>query len=419
MQKILNPKRITDSKEGKGHWFNYYAGYSSIFAESVIARSKLVPAGIVLDPWNGSGTTIEAAVNCGFNSIGIDLNPAMKVISASRLARRDDVNLARVKLKSVRKNKLVGVSKEDALLLWFDKNSVRVIRTYEYELIGREGFESIESYVEAFSKRDSLLYVILFKAIRELLSEFIPTNPTWIKKPKLDSEKVSVNWSKLKVLYLSIFSNVLNDLSFKENNEIESFDLLVGSSTNIPLKSNSIDLVITSPPYCTRIDYGVAMMPELALLSRSGVSEVDRIRRSLMGTTTVPKNIDECSEFGENCSVFLLKVKQHGSVASSGYYYKNYYQYFYELFLSLKEVGRVLKKKGEFYCVIQDSYYKEVHCDLPLILSDMASNSGLTLVERKDFLGGASMVYLNTRSKKYRATTAVTESVLVFKKGEE
>jgi DNA modification methylase len=41
------------------------------------------------------------------------------------------------------------------------------------------------------------------------------------------------------------------------------------SSQSIPLPNSFIDLVVTSPPYCTRIDYAVATSPELALLGCS------------------------------------------------------------------------------------------------------------------------------------------------------
>ena len=48
---------------------------------------KLVtpPGGTVLDPFAGSGTTLLAAQNLGFDSIGIELNPEYIAIINSRL----------------------------------------------------------------------------------------------------------------------------------------------------------------------------------------------------------------------------------------------------------------------------------------------------------------------------------------------
>jgi hypothetical protein len=48
------------------------------------ARSS--PRGaIILDPWNGSGTTTYAASTLGLSSIGIDLKPVMIIVARARL----------------------------------------------------------------------------------------------------------------------------------------------------------------------------------------------------------------------------------------------------------------------------------------------------------------------------------------------
>ncbi len=138
-------------------------------------------------------------------------------------------------------------------------------------------------------------------------------------------------------------------------------DIRIGSSTEIELLENSVDLVLTSPPYCTRIDYGIAILPELALFSVDVDEECDAIRRSLMRTTTVPKTI----EFSDNLGT--------------------------------------------------QSYYKEIHCNLPEILSEMAYGVGFKLIDNIMFRSKQNMVNVNTKSKNYRSKNIAIESVLVFK----
>ncbi|HGD8000297.1 TPA: DNA methyltransferase [Escherichia coli] len=46
----------------------------------------LKPGGTVLDPWMGSGSTGRAAIEEGFNFIGIDLNPDYVTIASARIA---------------------------------------------------------------------------------------------------------------------------------------------------------------------------------------------------------------------------------------------------------------------------------------------------------------------------------------------
>ncbi|WP_410712175.1 DNA methyltransferase [Bradyrhizobium sp. BEA-2-5] len=41
---------------------------------------------VVLDPWNGSGTTTSVANGAGLTAVGIDINPAMAVVAKARLS---------------------------------------------------------------------------------------------------------------------------------------------------------------------------------------------------------------------------------------------------------------------------------------------------------------------------------------------
>lgn len=53
---------------------------------SYLCRLITPPGGTVLDPWMGSGSTGRAAVEEGFNFIGIDLNPDYVTIASARIA---------------------------------------------------------------------------------------------------------------------------------------------------------------------------------------------------------------------------------------------------------------------------------------------------------------------------------------------
>ena len=65
--------------------------------------------------------------------------------------------------------------------------------------------------------------------------------------------------------------------------------LQVASSEKLPLAEASVDIVLASPPYCTRIDYAVATSVELSLLGFVRDAGFRDLRRGLIGTTTVPK----------------------------------------------------------------------------------------------------------------------------------
>ena len=103
----------------------------------------------------------------------------------------------------------------------------------------------------------------------------------------------------------------------------------------------------------------------------------------------------------------------HPSKASGGYYYKTHLDYFDKMARSLSRVTTALKPGGRAVFVVQDSYYKEIHNDLPQIVKEMGGKHGLKLSKRKDF-HLRSMSDINPGRKNYERPSGATESVLCF-----
>ena len=66
--------------------------------------------------------------------------------------------------------------------------------------------------------------------------------------------------------------------------------------------------------------------------------------------------------------------------------------------------------------VVQDSFYKDIHNDLPKIVTEMCKIDGLRLRRREDFLLKRSMAGINPKVKLYRTGAEACESVLCFEK---
>lgn len=416
---IINPKRTNETIEVKPFWYNYYAGYSHTFTQNIIESAELPSDAVVLDPWNGAGTTTLMCSINGHQSVGLDLNPVMRVIATAKQAVKADADIINTRLNCLNAKNKISTKGEDPLKLWFNVKTVESIRRIEKHILENKTYNSTSEKVLSLNAAQCLMYTALFNCARSYLTGFIPSNPTWIKKPKADADKIDVSWSKFKEQYISYVKDMINGISIIKHNWPPTLSrITIGSSDSIPLEDSSIDFVLTSPPYCTRIDYGVATLPELSILCSKGVDEVDFIRRKLMGTTTVPKSIEgkECSLTGK-CMKFLEGVKSHSSKASKTYYYKNLVQYFFDLNSSIIEIDRVLKNSSKFVCVVQDSYYKDLHCNLPEIVIEMAENRNLKLLENVEFESKKNMANLNFKTKQYRNKSTAFENVLIFEKG--
>lgn len=418
---IINPKRVSEKVEVRPNWYSYYAGYSHTFIGRIIKSADLSSESIILDPWNGAGTSTTMASVYGYRSIGIDLNPAMVVIAKAKLAINNDSYIVKKNIRRLSLQQDILVKENDPLLAWLDVSGVKNIRRIERSILEGVTYSSTDEKVRRLTAPKCLLYTALFNILRAHLNRFIPSNPTWIKRPKHSSEKITIEWSDLKYELENSVNNMLDDLlTVQSTPDANLAQLINGSSEQLPLENNSIDFVITSPPYCTRIDYGVATLPELSVISVEGVREIDLIRRKLMGTTTVPKIDVIVGEMcGTECLSFLDNVRNHESKASKTYYYKNLSQYFSSLSLSICEISRVLKPGAKFLCVVQDSYYKDIHCDLPTIVADMAKLCGFYLIDRVEFESKHNMANVNMKSKRYRPQKIAFENVLIFKKREK
>lgn len=425
---IANPKRYLDSAEAEGRkLFPYYAGFSDAFVESTLESICLPNNAKIFDPWNGSGTTTTTALKQGFEAVGSDLNPAMILVAKASLVSSLELESLLPIAHSVIKSQSPAPKKSetDPLCNWFDPQSALAIRTIESSinrtLVSPSTYLEL-STAEALDKVTpiaALFYLALFRVTRRLTQNFVASNPTWIKVPKNTADKKHVTIQYVTSLFTKEIELLLSQYKkrlFASKVDPNRLNLILSNAENLPLSTDSIDAVITSPPYCTRIDYAIATYIELAVIGIGGV-QFKQLRRSLTGSSTVQKsNIEIRAEWGRECKFFLDALREHPSKASQTYYLKNHLQYFDSLYKSLSEISRVLKPEAPCIIVVQNSYYKEIRNDVALIISEMAESLSLKPTHRADFSSSRSMVDMNTNSKKYIAKRSTIESVLFFNK---
>jgi hypothetical protein len=178
-----------------------------------------------------------------------------------------------------------------------------------------------------------------------------------------------------------------------------------------------VDCVLTSPPYCTRIDYTAGTRIELALIAPLIKVDADELRRGMIGTTMVPnRSIEARAEWGATCTQFLQEVHDHPSKASKGYYHATHLDYFDKMFKSITNLSSALRHEGMAILIVQDSFYKDLHNDLPTIVTEMAEGRRLRIQRRADFASISCMSRVNSRAVAHGTRTGSTESVLFFVK---
>ncbi|MEO1060559.1 MAG: DNA methyltransferase [Actinomycetota bacterium] len=389
----LQPKRPPAETAGAAHLFPYYAGFSYDWARSQLLDGST--NGTVLDPWNGSGTTTSAASELGWRSVGVDLNPVAAIIATARSGRP----LGSSAIDSISckgwKDVTDDAARDDPLGAWFDLNTTKRLRTLARRV----------------SALGPLATVALFRTVRGTTGFAEGSNPTWVRRGSsaqllcLPSQALEASWRAEAVTTSEIISDPSAALRLSPL-------VITAAAQSLPLPSASVDTILTSPPYLTRIDYGVAYSRELALLSSCNAL-LSTVRRSLMGTTLI-RRAAALPTFGVEAQALLDEIQHHPSKDSSGYYLKQARQYLSDLGASLSEITRVARAGASATFVVQDSYYKDIPVKLGEILVSELSSLGWDLAESRSEAVSRSLVTMNSAARRY-SKKPVEEHVLRFR----
>ena len=171
---------------------------------------------MVLDPWNGSGTTTQAASKLGLRAIGCDINPVMVVVSRARClspADGDSIEPLASKIVERAADASEDVGDDDPLLGWFDKASAESIRCVEASirehLLGAWTLRADGTRFECMSSLAATFYVALFLTCRSLVSGFQSSNPTWLRRRKSDEAQIAMGRAAI----VKSFDHWLNAMS--------------------------------------------------------------------------------------------------------------------------------------------------------------------------------------------------------------
>lgn len=413
--------------------FQYYAGYDAGFVEDLLAGLELQAGSVVADPWNGAGTTTSVASRRGFSAIGYDINPALVVLGKAKLLGPDVVESLDALTHQIldHADRTVGQVErveDDPLEQWYTAGTAHRLRCIDYAIQhvlvrpdARLAFIS-EAALQQMSALAAAFFVVLFETARSFLGEFTTSNPTWIKAPGQGAgPKISVAATRIESRFRALERQLHGHLlpaepQLWEALEREPAQIHLGSSSSIALDDDVIDATITSPPYCTRIDYAVLTRPELAVLGIGNDEKMRALRDAMIGSPTMWANAAEpTSEWGKTALAFLKQVEKHDSKASKTYYLRYFKQYFGSMFRSLQEIRRVSKPDAPCAIVVQDSYYKEVHNDLAAALMEMGRTVGWGTPERVDFHVSWNRARMNPKAREYRTSFKATESLVLLR----
>jgi len=275
-------------------WFRYSAGFSAEWVKWELAerRGRSIE---VLDPFLGSGTTCLACDEMGISSHGIEAHPFIRRIASIKL--RYDADVSR--------------------FIELSDSAVSYTRRCK-----AESSEFPELIKKCYSP-DTLDYLSRFKkAVSHLSDETIESELLWLSlvcSLRVVSEAGTAPWQYVlpgrrktvpphpETALRKMINLIAADVKFmsriaKPLSSIHDDDARMCAS----IPKNSIDFVITSPPYANNYDYADATRLEMAFLGEiSGWGDLqEKVRKHLVRACSQhvpPKsvNIDEVLSYEE------------------------------------------------------------------------------------------------------------------------
>lgn len=396
--------------------YPYYAGFAADFATQVIAGAQLATGARLLDPWNGAGTTTLAATRLGRSATGIDLNPVAALVASAKLANREDaLHLHGLATDICRRAARSQADPPPGLTVWLLPDVAAhfsTIQSLVMELLSTPSDDARHLGNRAPPPIAAFLTACLLRSARSLARVRTSTNPVWIRP----GPSTQYGTGDLNYRWLNNITSFSKELGIAAR-DTPPAELLIGDSRSLPCEDDSFDFAITSPPYCTRLDYVANTKFELAALGLSnGDEQLGELRKASMGTPlTRERRLQPIKPaWPRPVHQLLQQVQCHPSADSASYYYKNHWQYFDDAYESLTELARVLKPGGAAVLVLQTSYYKDVLIDLPELYRAMGRSLGFRSARLASLPVVRVMSQINPRARRHLNDRTYEEVVIAL-----
>lgn len=343
--------------------------------ELALRALTLAPeGGVVLDPMVGSGTVIRQASDLGRRAIGFDMDPLAVLMSRVWTTPVDDECIAETYNQA---RKLALAADPSALQLpwidgdeetqsfisyWFGKPQSEALRCWAWALSSLSTSASSEESAALDVIRIALSRIIVTKEQCASLAR-----DTSHSRPHKVTEKTDY----------CVHQGLDRSLKTVRKRLINAppmggADVRIGDARSLELETDSIDAIVTSPPYLNAIDYMRGHRLSLIWLGHT-LGTLRQIRSSSIGAERAPDNDKVVQEEVKNHLGNLDGLpRRHLAMVD---------RYITDVIGMAREIHRVLKPGGAVTLVVGNSCLKGVFIKNSAIVSKALELQGLTCVE--------------------------------------
>jgi|SRR5579871_2417214 len=334
---------------------------------ALAACEGLPPGASVLDPMSGSGTALRVAAERGLSAIGRDTDPLAVLIASvwcSGVGSDSLMEHANALVDEVR-----GLG-DDCITLnwidhdpetrafinfWFAERQQRDLRKFAHVLSTKQG-------VAWDAARVALSRLIVTKESRASLARDTSHSRPHRVRAENDFDVVEA-FGRVAVS----IARALNSGEVLRPGAVQ-----IGDARALDIASDSVDVVITSPPYLNAIDYMRGHKLSLVWLGYT-LRDLRHIRGAAIGAERGPGVVASGSALEMRAKRYpwyaKLEGRRRGMVL----------RYISDVDKMLSEISRVLKTTGSAVIVIGNSCLKGVYIENSQVVVDSAESAGLEL----------------------------------------
>ncbi len=374
-------------------WFAYPAGYSHKFVEAKISEYGLDSGSTIADPFLGSGTTSVVAKMAGVNSVGIESHRYVHWVAKTKMFFHHNLEDLSSSVHEVMERAKVFTGRID----WSDIWPPLVYKCFTDSNLSQ--LAALRQAITEFSG-DSHTRDFLKLALTSTLRVVTTAGAGWpyIAPSKFHSKKVDRH---ALTEFRSRCYLMLSDIQQIQTLGIpySSHDLLLGDAREFSssVSSETIDLIVTSPPYLNNYDYADRTRLETYFWGdyESWADITREVRDHLIMAATTQVRMASMSETIECPGIRQVDERIHSELSDTidrlrgmreikkGKKTYDYVVagYFEDMLRVLTGARDVLKPGGHFVLVLGDSAPYGVHIPTERIVGRLAVAVGFASYE--------------------------------------
>lgn len=330
---------------------------------------------LVLDPMAGSGTTVVAARSMGYRSVGFDTDPLAVIVASAWSSDVDSLAVEIAASGVVAKAKKIArtLTQKDAYPPTADEETRAFVR-YWFDATARR---QLASLARAIGEIDNphLRTVLLCAFSRLIIVKEAGVSLAMDVAHSRPHKVYSVAPLRPFRAFERALRTVVVNAPFKAKDPRPSAEVQRGDARSLPLDDDSVDIVVTSPPYLNAIDYLRGHKFSLIWMGYD-VGFLRQVRAGNVGTEVSGTTREYSAEVLAALAAMDatgLPPRQRGMLL----------KYLDDMKRVLAEVARVLKPSGRATFVVGDSTVRGTFVANSSALVFLARQVGLELSARR------------------------------------